>query len=240
MSCPHPFSNLAFFILKTALVLGVLKVWLHTYNPKPFSKIPLYFARHFLVLLISKKVKNNTGRMKSIGKSVYSDMKWAPRTGGKTLIQRPDQADQRRGPKTQQNDQEAFLLGKILEEEKVLLNCSAPEVAILCRGHHGQEEEEVTQMTPIRTIQLRVNHCAMIHVGFRPRNSRQLKTEAINTVHQCWIQKRSNSAGGKPKTLTIGATHSEVTALQDLSYKGCLPVTGKERERQFESQATLF
>ena len=46
------------------------------------------------------------------------------------------------------NDQEAFLLGKILEEEKVLLNCSAPEVAIQCRGHHGQEEEEVTQMTP--------------------------------------------------------------------------------------------
>ena len=129
-------------------MLGVLKVWLHTYNPKPFSKIPLYFARHFWVLLISKKVKNNTGRKKSIGKSVYSDMKWAPRTGGKTLIQRPDQADQRRGPKTQQNDQEAFLLGKILEEEKVLLNCSAPEVAILCRGHHGQEEEEVTQMTP--------------------------------------------------------------------------------------------
>ena len=79
--------------------------------------------------------------MKSIGKSVYSDMKWALRTGGKTLIQRPDQADQRRGPKTQQNDQEAFLLDKILEEEKVLLNCSAPEVAILCRGHHGQEDE---------------------------------------------------------------------------------------------------
>ena len=87
--------------------------------------------------------------MKSIGKSVYSDMKWALRTGGKILIQRPDQADQRRGPKTQQNDQEAFLLGKILEEEKVLLNCSAPEVAIQCRGHHGQVEEEVTQMTPI-------------------------------------------------------------------------------------------
>ena len=52
-----PFFKSGIFYFKNSISAGVLKVWLHTYNPKPFSKIPLYFARQFWVLLISNKVK---------------------------------------------------------------------------------------------------------------------------------------------------------------------------------------